>query len=203
MVTDSFIPPIFDQLHTDWFVPKRVGETLPHRRMLGLVHVNDLASDVPRKMRTKHAPVFQLTERDTNVLRALHRLRILDRRQIERLFFPNFSLTCERLRKLYLHGYVERIYRPPKRNGAARGPAYRLGARGAKFLADEQGIALSEFSYWGKHDDRRHHKTERTHVYIEHALALADFRLAVEQQGGPHCQDSKTGKLRWVGLSPT
>lgn len=186
MRSNAFVPSALDDRNRAWSAPERGGETQPSRAMFRMVRADTDEPGLRRKRRTQHAPTFQLTERDIQVLRALYRLRVLDRPQIERLFFPNWSLTCRRLRYLYLHGYIERLYRPPISNGGARGPAYRVGERGAHLLADEQGLTLAEFSYWGKRDDRRHHKTERTPAYLDHALALSDFRIAMEQAATTH-----------------
>jgi len=141
------------------------------------VHVQ---ADLPQKLRARTAPAFELTDRDIEVLKALHYFRVLERAHIEQLFFPNPSRACARLRLLYQHGYIERIDRPryPKLPNPA--PAYRLALLGAKMLADRAGVPLATVRYWGKGDDRDGHQTRVTAYFLEHALAVARFRIALE-----------------------
>ncbi len=40
---------------------------------------------LPQKRRTKHVPPFQLTDRDTAIIEAVHHYRMLERRQMEEL----------------------------------------------------------------------------------------------------------------------
>jgi hypothetical protein len=180
METIVFVPPVFDELKSGWLSAKGTGRHQPPRAARRHITSGVAEAGVRAKQRSRHAPPFELTDRDAHVLRALHRLRVLDRQQIEQLFFPNFSLACKRLRLLYQHGFVERLYRPPYPNGAVRGPAYRLGTRGAKLLADEQGIALPQFFYWGKGDDRDAHQVSVNYLFLEHALQLSSVRISIE-----------------------
>ena len=143
---------------------------------------------LPEKRRAKHAPPFQLTERDKAIVQAVHHYRMLERRQVEALFFTsasgqqtNTSYARKRLRYLHLHSYLERILRPIDPSQGSRGPVYRLGPKGAQFLAGQSGILLSQFRYWGRGDDRDSHKTQVQPMFLEHGLALADVRMAFEK----------------------
>jgi len=149
--------------------------------MLHIVTADTPDEGVPKKQRSASAPPFQLTEREREVLRAVHRFRVLDRQQIQSLFFPNLSKACTRLRLLYQHGFLERLYRLSYLSHMRRGPVYRLGARGARALADETAMTLTHFDYWGKGDDRDGHQTEVGPVYLEHLVMLADIRIAIER----------------------
>jgi hypothetical protein len=138
------------------------------------------------KKRAVRARPIQLTKRDTELIQAIHRYRVLHRAHIEDLFFAGVhdegSSARRRLNLLYQHGYLERIPRfisPPTNNP---GPAYRLAQRGAVFLAERTGIAMAEFNYWGKSEDRDSHIGSVGHSYLEHNLTLSDIRLWFEQQ---------------------
>ncbi len=153
------------------------------------------AQDFPirRKLRSLSARRFHMTERDVRVIEAVHRYRVLDRHQVERLLFAspgmNTNRAIDRLKFLYDHGYLERLYRPTyppsvqsiHLSNSRRGPVYRLAARGAKLLADEQGLPLRQFTYWRKSDDRDSQYSLVTDQFIEHMVTLADIRIAVEQ----------------------
>jgi len=130
---------------------------------------------------TPTASAFRVMERDVAILEALHRYRMLTRRQVEQLFFTRTSdegsptRAYKRLRSLFLHGFVECIERP-------FAPfVFRLAKRGAKLLAERAGVSPADFHYWGKGDDRDRHPTNVTHYFLEHALALSHFRIAIEQ----------------------
>lgn len=139
------------------------------------------APGVPRKVRSHSAPPFELTERDLEVLKAVYYFRVLDETQIARLFFPSADRAYRRLYRLYLHGYLERIDWPQYPGMPQPAPAYRLALLGARKLADLAGVPLDEFTYWGKGDDRDRHPTRVTDYFLEHALALSEFRMAMEQ----------------------
>jgi len=133
------------------------------------------------KKRIRHAPHFWMTERDEEVIEAVYRYRVLDRPQIERLFFATRNRTRERLRLLYLHGYLERVTRMVYPGVPSRGPAYRLAARGAKFLSGRTGVSLAEMHYWGKGDDKDSRQTQVGHLFLEHMIAIADIHIAFDQ----------------------
>lgn len=141
----------------------------------------DTTHSAPRRQCALPVPAMALTERDREVLRGLHRLRVLTLAHIRNLFYPSYRVACRRVRLMVLHGYIARLWRPLQPGGSAGGPAYRLAAEGARALADEQGMGLSQLHYWGQGDDRRGHKTERSPVYLEHALELASLRIAIER----------------------
>ena len=142
----------------------------------------------PDKRRSRRAPPFQMTERDIAIVEAVYRYRMLERRQIENLFFlsatgqrTNTSYARKRLRRLYLHGYLERILRPIDPSEGSRGPVYRLGPTGARLLAQQAGVPVGQFHYWGRGDDQDSRRTQVQPLFLEHGLALADVRIAIEQ----------------------
>ncbi len=131
---------------------------------------------------------FQITERDLQVLSAIHRYRMLDRPQIERLFYTpahgqqtNTAHAVRRLKHFYEHGFLERVQRPGWWGRPNPGPAYRLANRGARLLADHIGIESDAFAYWGKHDDKDDHPTRVSSAYVDHTLQLAEVRMLIER----------------------
>jgi len=143
---------------------------------------------LPRRRRIATASPFQMTSRDIAVVEAIHRYRMLERRQVESLFFQkapgqrtNTNRSRERLRLLYQHGYLERVPRPIHPSQGSKGPVYRLGVNGAKFLAKRAEVSLSQFHYWGRGDDKDARQTRVQPMFLEHGIALADIRIAVEQ----------------------
>jgi hypothetical protein len=61
---------------------------------------------------------FQVTERDLQMFSAIHRYRMLDRTQIERLFYipahgrqTNTAHAVRRLKRFYDYGFLERVQR--------------------------------------------------------------------------------------------
>jgi len=148
---------------------------------------------LPRKRRIKSAPPFQMTDRDAAIVDAVHQYRMLEQRQVEQMFFAptpsqytNTNRSRERLRLLYQHGYLERILRPIHPSEGSKGPVYRLGAKGAKFLAERAGVSLSKLRYWGRGDDQDARPTRVQPMFLEHGLALADMRIAIERSAKRH-----------------
>jgi hypothetical protein len=65
---------------------------------------------------------------------------------------------------------------------------YRLGARGAKLVADDLGQPFRSFWYWGRGDDKDRHATSVSYPFLEHAIALADIRISLERAAtNTHC----------------
>jgi hypothetical protein len=181
MATDLFIAPGTQQSPPTNDTSSIARVPMRPRAMLNIITASTQDDGVPKKLRAASARPFQLTERERDVLHAVHRFRVLDRHQIQSLFFPNYSKACARLHLLYQHGFLERLYRLNYLSHARRGPVYRLGLRGAKMLADEIVTPLAHFDYWGKGDDRDGHQTQVGPVYLEHLVLLADIRVALER----------------------
>src|SRR6185436_18820384 len=111
-----------------------------------------LYQHLPKRLHT-----FRVTERDVAVLEAVHRYRMLERRQVERLFFAppdgrasNTNRARERLRWMARARYLSRIPRPIYFFSPHPGPVYRLAQGGAKLLAKRTGLPLNDFYYWGR-----------------------------------------------------
>ena len=140
----------------------------------------------PFKWRATRARPIQLTDRDVEILGAIHRYRVLHRQHICDLFFfghsEEGSSARRRLAQLYEHGYLERIPRFAVQPMANPGPAYRLAARGASLLAECEGIPYAEFNYWGKTEDKFNRIGVVGHSHLEHNLLLASGRMHFEAE---------------------
>jgi hypothetical protein len=173
-----------------WLLKEGRNEFVSALMQLSLAENQDFP--IRRKHRSLSARPFRMTERDMRVIDSVHRYRVLDRNQVERLYFAspgmNTNQAIERLKFLYEHGYLERLYRPqypPQVQSihlanTRRGPVYRLAAGGAKLLAEERGLPMRQFNYWRNSDDRDSQRSLITDQFIEHMVTLADIRIAVE-----------------------
>jgi hypothetical protein len=139
---------------------------------------------LPRYGRVGNPPPMRLTERDRQILEAIHGYDgLLSFPQIQRLFFTGKSQAELRLKLLYQHHYVNR----PNFNERKRLPdmVYWLDRRGAEVLASLNGVPLQEYS-WRK---------EPRWFQVEHDLAITDFRLDLEDA----CDDDQEVMLEtWI-----
>jgi Replication-relaxation len=143
---------------------------------------------LPRYQRASDPPRMVLTPRDREILRQVYLFRLLTREQIERLLFPpengqdHFTKTSKvrkRLKLLYHHGYLERMPVPVGQGLWAWRPVYRLGRKGASLIAAELGSTVRQLDYWGKSDDADHRHSEVSLLFVHHALAINDVRIAI------------------------
>lgn len=129
-----------------------------------------------RDQRPRKPTPMHLTERDKQVIEAVHLYRVLRQDQIQVLFFGAQKAAQRRLIRLYHHGFLERLFLPVV---AGRSPTfYVLDRRGAELLR-------SEFGYDDLHwyNSSKDLKTD----FLEHTIAINDFRIAVTraaQQSG-------------------
>lgn len=139
---------------------------------------------VPRYQRVSNPPPMRLTERDKQILEAIHSYDgLLGFSQIRRLFFSGESQAERRMMLLYQHKYVNR----PGFEERKRLPEmiYWLDKRGAELVANLEGTPLPDFA-WRK---------EPRWFQVEHDLAVNNFRLDLLQA----CQAAKGVKLEsWV-----
>ena len=115
-----------------------------------------------------------LTERDCQMLAAVHLHGLLTTDLVELAFFPPTngsrssasSKAYERLRELWLWGYLERIERPVARVLGGRRPfLYALGQPGAPYVETRLGTAVLPVQ------PRRLDRLD--HVFIDHDLKAA------------------------------
>lgn len=130
---------------------------------------------------------MQLTERDREIIRLVHRHRFLRSPQIVALVNDSSQQLLRRLQLLYHHGYLER----PRsqidyyHKGGSRHMVYGLGSKSVSFLKQELGVAFRDIR-WGE----KNRSVRR--IFLEHALLVSDVMVAVELA----CRES--GRIRLV-----
>lgn len=134
-----------------------------------------------RYRRTENPPRMQLTERDIMIIRLVWDCRYLTRLQIQRLLFPSQekgkahsrkNIVTKRLMLLYHNGYLDRLHPPVASNRGSSPIVYCLDRKGARLLAAELGVDMPALG-WQKR------QRERGLLFLEHTLAVNDFRIAV------------------------
>src|ERR1700674_4655860 len=127
-----------------------------------------------RRPRFERAPVagMVLTHRDLEILRAVHRHRLLRSTHLIALLDGSRQTTLRRLQLLFHHGYLDRP--PAQLDCYAKGSeplVYALGNRGAAVLAaeGERGGALR----WDK-------SRNVSRQFLRHTLAVAEVMVAFE-----------------------
>jgi hypothetical protein len=130
-----------------------------------------------------------LTARDRDILEASYEVDgMLGARQISRLFFKGvWRTTRGRLSKLYKSGFVDR----PDRRTRMSLPemVYWLSPRGARLVAEQNGIPFEEFQ-WVKNP-----RLDR----VPHHLPLGDLRIRVMET----CEQTPDLRLlSWTGQAP-
>jgi DNA-binding Lrp family transcriptional regulator len=118
---------------------------------------------------------MQLTERDREIIRLVHRHRFLRSSDIAALTGGSPQQILRRLHLLYHHGYLERPRAQLQyyERGGSRSIAYGLGNKGGTCLTNELGITVHHDTW-----DEKNHVIGR--VYLEHALLVADVMVAIE-----------------------
>ncbi len=111
---------------------------------------------------------MRLTERDRQIIEAVHRFRVLRQDQVQSLFFGGKSTAQRALARLYDHGFLERKFVPVI---YGRSPTlYVLDRRGAELLRAERGY---DELVW--YPSSRELKSD----FLEHTCAINDVRVAV------------------------
>lgn len=143
-----------------------------------------------RDSRLKTPASMQLTARDKEIIQAVCQFRVMRQDQIQTLFFgsnPGARARAQRrLVKLFDHKYLARFFLPT-RGGLMSSPTlYGLDKRGAELLR-------AEFGY----DDLRWYSSmnELKDEFLEHTLAIGDFRIAVTVA----CQMAGYELVAWKG----
>jgi DNA-binding Lrp family transcriptional regulator len=135
-------------------------------------------------MEKKHSPRFkraatvapiQLTERDRDLIRLVHRHRFLRSHQIAALLGGSEQQIVRRLQLLFHHGYLERPRAQVKfiERGGSQPLAYGLGNKGGALLRRELGIAVDSDAW-----SEKNHAVGR--VFLEHALLMSDVMVSLE-----------------------
>lgn len=126
----------------------------------------------PRFKRASTVAQIQLTKRDHEIIRLVHRHRFLRSHQIVALLDASPQQVLRRLKLLYHHGYLTRPRAQLEyyERGGTRPMVYGLGNKGAKLLERELGITVS-----GKENDDAIGR-----VFLEHAILVSDVMVAIE-----------------------
>lgn len=130
---------------------------------------------LPRFNRVETAARFQLTERDTEIVRHVARRRFLRSTHISQLLAASHKKICERLTPLYRAGYLDRPRAQLDYHVCGGGSApivYALGNRGAQYLAAHDGVGDANVDWT--------HKNRTTgREFIMHTLAISDVCVAL------------------------
>jgi hypothetical protein len=129
------------------------------------------SSRLPRFKRAPTVAPIQLTERDREIIRLIHRYRFLRSPQILALMGDESQHILRRLQLLYHHGYLERPRAQLEyyHQGGSRHMVYGLGAKGTASL----GTGFRHLS-WGE----KNRSVGR--MFLEHALLVSDIMVAIE-----------------------
>lgn len=129
---------------------------------------------LPRFKRSPDIPQFQLTDRDREILKHVHRHRFLRSDHLVALTTGSPQQMLRRLQLLYHHGYLER----PRCQidyyhlGGSRRIAYGLGNKGAAWLKRELALPFHKLNW-----KRKNHVGK---LSLAHALLVSDIVVAVE-----------------------
>ena len=130
---------------------------------------------LPRFKRAPGVARIELTERDREILRQVHRHRFLRSSHLVALLGGSKQHVLRRLQLLYHHGYLER----PRaqidyfHQGGSRAIAYGLGNKGAAHLKRELNLPFHRLDW-----SLKNRRTGR--LFLEHALLTADIMVALE-----------------------
>lgn len=128
---------------------------------------------------------MRLTERDEQVILAVHEYRLLSSQQVEALFFPSSksnsysrrSACQRRLQLLFHHGYLDRL-QLPLIMGEGRSPfVYALGKAGATLVASHLNIDRERIGWKPKGN-------QLGPMFLDHSLAINDVRVVVNLLAG-------------------
>ena len=130
---------------------------------------------LPRFKRVIEIQPIQLTDRDWDIIRRVHRHRFLRSTHIVALIGGSPQQLLRRLQLLYHHGYLER----PRaqidyyHRGGSRHLVYGVGSKGAAVLRQES------------NSDRQDLDTSRKNrgigrLFLEHALLISDVMVGLE-----------------------
>src|SRR3954469_4453568 len=129
-----------------------------------------------RRPRFERSPIrpMVLTPRDLDILRAVHRHRLLRSTHLAALSGRSRQATLRRLQPLFHHGYLDRP--SMQLDWYARGSeplVYALGNRGAEVLEKE-----GELRRGGVRWDTKNRNLSR--VFLHHTLMVAEIMVAFE-----------------------
>lgn len=132
-------------------------------------------SRLPRFKRASAVASIQLTDRDGDIIRLVHRHRFLRSHQIISLVGGSSQQVLRRLNLLYHHGYLERPRAQLQyyERGGSRSIAYGLGDKGGALLRREADTDIRS-AVWNEKN------TSISRLFLEHALMVSDVMVAIE-----------------------
>ncbi len=132
---------------------------------------------------------MQLTPRDTDILEAIYRFRVMRQDQIHTLFFGKSRTASQRrLELLYDHGFIDRRFLTVRASYLLSPVLYILDKRGVAHLRAERG---DETMRWQTSDKQIGQQ------FLEHTLAINDVRIAITLA----CRRADYSVLIWYGES--
>ncbi|MBM3836264.1 MAG: hypothetical protein FJ403_24020 [Verrucomicrobia bacterium] len=129
----------------------------------------------PRFKRVAEIAPIQLTERDREIIRTVHRHRFLRSTHVTALIGGSPTQLLRRLQRLFHHGYLER----PRaqidyfHRGGSQPMVYGLGSKGAALLRQESGSARRDLNW-----SLKNRGIDR--LFLEHALLISDVMVGFE-----------------------
>src|SRR5580692_5494151 len=130
---------------------------------------------LPRFKRSDSIGLIQLTDRDREIIRLIHRHRFLRSSQIAALLGNDSQQIRRRLQLLYHHGFLERpraqldyYHRPGSRH-----IIYGLGNKGAAMLKRE-GVSVFPLRW-----SEKNRGVGR--IYLEHAILVSEIMVTLER----------------------
>src|SRR5439155_13672507 len=125
-----------------------------------------------RFRRSNNPPRLLVTCRDLDILESIAECRLMNRHQLQKLFFgPGAgSAARRRLVLLFNHGYLARHHIPMRNAYGALNTIYSLDRGGAQLLARARGW---EREGWGLRD------AHREVTFLDHHLDTIDVRVAL------------------------
>jgi hypothetical protein len=115
---------------------------------------------------------MQLTKRDREIIRLVHRHRFLRSHQIVALIAGSSQQVLRRLQLLYHHGYLDRPRAQLEyyERGGTRPMVYGLSNKGGKLLEQELGVTGS----WIEKNQ------DIGRMFLEHAILVSDVMVSIE-----------------------
>ena len=130
---------------------------------------------LPRFKRVAEIPPIQLTRRDREIIRQVHRHRFLRSSHIVALIGGSSQQVLRRLQRLFHHGYLER----PRsqidyfHKGGSQRIVYGVGFHGSRLLQQKENLS-------GRRDAGSAENQTIGRLFLEHALLTSDVMVAVE-----------------------
>jgi hypothetical protein len=144
--------------------------------------------------RPKNPEPLVLMDRDKELLTRVWEDRMLFTSQISRIFFSGKTSANVRLRKLWENGYLDRYFLPTLMFHGSTEALYLLGRNGLDIVAITLGMERAEIARGLSHLKRK----VRTHSFLlslDHILAVANFRISLEEATGNNPDISLEG---WI-----